>query len=282
MASTYTTRIKAEQQEEFANYDAWGPLLNASLQKLDGGIAGIASYTLSSTKTLTSNNGTDDEASKPVQLITGGSGATINLPAVQRWYFFKNGSSGNAVIQVTGGAGVSVTLPASMHAVVICDGTDCTFLRVDRPWTTISTTATTSGTTATIAIDRSGFWSEYQIIFDGLRHNGAGSETLYVDFVRTSGVYPGALPLSFGPAGASATDFDGALTIRDTLISTGIYTGQAWGTIAPGLSNTATTAIAIATGGTGLWALNWGGTGVQFRWNGGASFTAGSMILRAR
>lgn len=121
MASTATTRLRLEKQGTGDNNNSWGNKLNTTgLDLIDSAIAGMATYTLSGPKTLTSNNYAADEARMPFQNITGGTGGTITVPSAEGRYFFRNASSGDVI--VTTGSGATATLASGDATAVHCDG----------------------------------------------------------------------------------------------------------------------------------------------------------------
>lgn len=123
MPSSYTSRNRLEKQATGENTNSWGTRLNAyTTDLLDAALDGKTSYTLSGTKTLTSSNGAADEARMKVQHITGGTGGTVTIPAVEKTYFVVNEASG-AVYFTCGG--VQATIPADSNLWVYCNGTDC-------------------------------------------------------------------------------------------------------------------------------------------------------------
>lgn len=123
MASTATSRLRLEKQGSGENLNSWGAKLNASgLDLIDSAIAGVESYALSGSKTLSSTNYVADEARMRVQNITGGTGGTVTIPGVQSWYLVRNNSSGSVIF--TTGGGTTATIIASTVAPIICDGTN--------------------------------------------------------------------------------------------------------------------------------------------------------------
>lgn len=123
MASTATTRNRFKKQGTGDNVNSWGTELNVGgLDRVDEAISGIAPYTLSGSKTLTSNNYTADEARMPVQHITGGTGGTVTIPGVQKQYLVINGATGS--VTFTTGGGTTAVVAAGDAIWVSCDGTD--------------------------------------------------------------------------------------------------------------------------------------------------------------
>lgn len=123
MPSTATSRLRLEKQAPGENNNSWGTHLNDGVIDLvDFAIAGAAAFTLSGSKTLSTNNYAADEARAAILNVTGGSGGTITIPNVSKAYLLRNGSSGNVV--VTTGSGTSVTIAAGQITSVFCDGSN--------------------------------------------------------------------------------------------------------------------------------------------------------------
>lgn len=123
MASTATTRLRLEKQGTGEGTNVWGGKLNTAVFDLiDAAIAGVESFTLSGTKTLTSANYTTDEARKSTLNITGGTGGTVTIPSVEKNYIVRNGSSGSVII--TTGGGTTATLISGDVGIVFCDATN--------------------------------------------------------------------------------------------------------------------------------------------------------------
>lgn len=122
MPSTATTRNRFEKQASGENSNTWGNILNTAVFDLiDAAADGVESYTLSGSKTLTSTNYAADEARMRVQNITGGTGGTVTIPAVQKNYIFRNASSGAVV--VSNGTN-SVSIPSGNVEQIFTDGTN--------------------------------------------------------------------------------------------------------------------------------------------------------------
>lgn len=123
MPSTYTSSLRLTLQATGEGLNVWGVILNSGVFSLvDYAIAGRAAFSLSGSKTLTSNNGATDEARAAMLDITGGTGGTITIPAVSKIYLVRNGASGNVVI--TTGGGATITIRPGESLLVFTDGTD--------------------------------------------------------------------------------------------------------------------------------------------------------------
>lgn len=120
MTSTYSTRLRFEQQAAGDNLNTWGPKINAALLRLEEAIAGrqaISTYPI----TLTTANGTTDQA-REMFLDCSGAGGTITIPAVEKLYFVRNNSA--ATITVTTGSGTTATVNVGEVKAVLSDGTN--------------------------------------------------------------------------------------------------------------------------------------------------------------
>jgi hypothetical protein len=123
MASTATTRLRIEKQGTGENVNSWGAKLNATgLELFDSAIAGMVSFALSGSKTLTSSNYAADEARMAFMNITSGTGGTVTIPSVEKTYLVRNATSGTVTI-TTGSGATAVLQPGNMQYVG-CDGTN--------------------------------------------------------------------------------------------------------------------------------------------------------------
>jgi len=123
MADTYTTRNRLIKPEIGQYTNAWGGVLNLqNFDLVDAAIDGMAGFTLTGAKTLSSNNAAADESRMRFLKITGGTGGTITIPSVEKWYIVRNGSSGNAVFSA---GGTTATVAAGLLTIVVCDASDC-------------------------------------------------------------------------------------------------------------------------------------------------------------
>jgi len=123
MASTATTRNRLEKQGTGENTGTWGSKLNtAAIDLIDAALDGRAAFTLSGTKTLSSTNYVADESRMRFIDITSGTGGTVTVPSLEKWYLVRNACSG-AVTFTTGG-GTTVAVAAADTALIVCDATN--------------------------------------------------------------------------------------------------------------------------------------------------------------
>ena len=127
--STFTSRIRLEKQEDGANPNSWGLILNQNVIDLvDDAIAAYTTVTVSAADvTLTTENGASDQARSAFIELTGTltSSHDIILPAQSKSYFIRNKSvpsptSNTITIKTLAGSGA--TIPTSVNGFFICDG----------------------------------------------------------------------------------------------------------------------------------------------------------------
>ena len=143
MPSTYTSRIRLEQQADGENPNSWGDILNQNVIDMVDDAVG-AYVTIGSTgvqlvgdTALTTNNGASDEArSASLELqgyVVSASAANIVLPAVGKTYVVHNkvtqtSATGTLRIINTGATATGFTVPTSTTGtstfVITTDGTN--------------------------------------------------------------------------------------------------------------------------------------------------------------
>lgn len=128
MASTYTTRIRLEKQEDGANPNSWGTVLNQNVIDLvDDAIAAYTTVSLSSVDvTLTNIDGQADQARSAFIELQGALTDNVNvvIPAKSKSYFIRNkttrSSAETTKIKTLAGAGTAVGFNG--NGWFICDG----------------------------------------------------------------------------------------------------------------------------------------------------------------
>lgn len=124
MADAFTTRVRAEKPEVNANDGTWGDELNAStIDMFDEAIAGVVSVSVASGNvTLSTNNGTSDEARNPVIILTGSPGTTrtVTFPDVEGKHWIINSS--DSTCTMTAGVGTTVSVLSGETVAIYTDG----------------------------------------------------------------------------------------------------------------------------------------------------------------
>lgn len=129
MASTYSPNLRLELIGTGEQQGTWGATTNTNLGTLlEEAIGGYASVTVSDVAdtTLTTSNGSADQARNMVLNLTGSLTGTRNVicPAIEKLYVVKNATSGSqsVVFKVSGQTGV--TIANGSTAFIYVDGTD--------------------------------------------------------------------------------------------------------------------------------------------------------------
>lgn len=128
MASTYSTRLRLELMASGDQSGTWGTTTNTNLGTLvEAAIAGRAAVSMTDADyTLTTANGTTDEARNMILNISGALTATRNVicPAVSKLYVVKNATTGGQSIILKTASGSGVTIGNGLTSLVFCDGTN--------------------------------------------------------------------------------------------------------------------------------------------------------------
>jgi hypothetical protein len=128
MASTYSTNLKIELIGTGEQAGTWGTTTNSNLgTALEQAIVGKADVTMSGTTTLSLTNSNAAQDARALYLNLSGTlsgAADLVVPALQKSYLVKNGTTGGfaVTIKVTGQTGVSI--PNGKTVWVYNNGTD--------------------------------------------------------------------------------------------------------------------------------------------------------------
>lgn len=157
MASTYSPSLKLELIGNGDQNGTWGTTTNTNLGTLlEQAITGVQPIVMSNAdRTLTTLNGTSDEARNAVLVVSGTNSAVRNIiaPAVKKLYVIVNNTSGGFGIILKTSASAGVTIPNGASLWVYCDGTNFSIIA---PYTAANTSAPivfqgyASGTTLTV------------------------------------------------------------------------------------------------------------------------------------
>lgn len=128
MASTFTSRIRLEKQADGENPNSWGLILNQNvIDMVDEAVAGMVTVTCSSAEIAlsTANGATDTARNAAITLVgTLTADVTVALPALEKTYFVRNGTSGDYNILLKAGSGTAVTATGQgLSMMVATDGT---------------------------------------------------------------------------------------------------------------------------------------------------------------
>ena len=129
MASTYTTNIRLEKQGDGENPNSWGTILNQNvIDIIDQAIAAYTTISLSTVDvTLTTNDGTTDQARSPFLELQGTVSSSLNviIPSLPKGYMVNNKctyeNSASVTFKTASGSGYNATEGSIF--LVVCDGT---------------------------------------------------------------------------------------------------------------------------------------------------------------
>jgi hypothetical protein len=127
MPSTFSNLLRFEKQADGENNSTWGAKINASMEMLEDGIAGMSTVDVSSGDvTLSTNNGTADEARTAIIKVIGALGAnrSVIVPALTKKYLIWNATTLAFTVTVKTSAGTGVVVDQGDKREVFCDGTN--------------------------------------------------------------------------------------------------------------------------------------------------------------
>lgn len=124
MPSSYTASLRLTLQATGESINLWGDVWNAGVGVLvDYSLAGWLTKALTGNYTLTTANGSTDEARAAMLKFTGGAGPfVVTIPSVSKKYSVWNACTG--AVTLTTGAGSTVTIDGGDIAEITCDGSN--------------------------------------------------------------------------------------------------------------------------------------------------------------
>lgn len=157
MPEAYTDSLRITKIEVGAATNTWGTKINDNVTTIiEEAIVGYTAIALAgSNVTLSTANGTTDQARQAVLKFTGTPGATrtITAPDKKKTYWIINGTTDSSALDFKASGGASVTVPSGSSAKIYCDGaTNAVILWVGPTGgTLVTTTGTQTLTNKTIA-----------------------------------------------------------------------------------------------------------------------------------
>lgn len=246
MPSTFSTNLRLELQATGENQSTWGTLANQVFTDIDAAIAGRVTVVMASDAnyTLTSNNGTPDEARYMGLNITSSTTLTatrdVIVPSVSKFYVVKNGTTGGQSINVrTSAGGTQAVVSNGSTSIIWCDGTTCsTTLMPDYAGLSASnvfnigqTISASNATTLTtyLALSPTDFTTSKPGLFFTKTATATQWNILIYDGATTTGTINfEASSLAWG--GVSLVTISGSQTLTNKTISGGTLSGTLAGT----------------------------------------------------
>lgn len=128
MPSTYSSKLRLELIGAGEQSGTWGTTTNTNLGTLlEQAIAGVSAVVMTDANyTLTSSNGSSDEARNAVLQVTGTLTAARNVtcPTASKLYLVYNNTTGGFAITVKTAAGSGISVANGKKMFVYCDGTN--------------------------------------------------------------------------------------------------------------------------------------------------------------
>lgn len=241
MASTYTSSTRLEKQGDGENANTWGLRLNErTIDMVDDAIAGYATIALTTAteKTLTTNNGTEDEARNFGLKFTGSFDSPVNvvIPAQEKIYFVHNANSGSGSVTMQPAGGTATTVVGPGNSAVI--GTNGSTINVLETVTSVAN-ATDAVNATKVRVEPTSADSNFRVLFGttsdaivtagNIKKNGDDGEFFYnpstnllrVDNIRVNGM------VSANDVNCSGTlVVDGTSTLKNVNCSVVVATGD--------------------------------------------------------
>lgn len=129
MTTSYSDKLRLALQGDGDNPSTWGAIANnAVFELVEDAISGYLTLNVTGTSdiTLTTANGSTDQARMAMIEFTGTLGANINVivPTVTHRYFIKASQGGGFSVTVKTAAGTGVAFSNGQVGDVVCDGTN--------------------------------------------------------------------------------------------------------------------------------------------------------------
>lgn len=126
MTSTFTSNLNIEKPGTGDQQNTWGTTVNSNMDLVDKAFGSNNSKSVAGGADVTA---TTTEAQSAVQTLTGALTASINyiLPAIGRFWFIDNQTTGAFTITVKTSGGSGVICPQGKKTLVFCDGTNIVY-----------------------------------------------------------------------------------------------------------------------------------------------------------
>ena len=158
--ATYSSRLRLTLPATGEYTNTWGSVVNDGITALvDDSISGTSAITIAGTDyTLTSVNGSTDEARRMFIVATGTPGAARNVicPAVTKLYSITNNTTGGFALTLKTSAGTGISVPNGATMLLKCDGTNV--VQAASTFTDVAYTGTLTGGTGVVNLGAGQFY----------------------------------------------------------------------------------------------------------------------------
>lgn len=160
--ATYSSRLRLTLPATGEYVNSWGTVVNDGITALvDDSISGTSAITIAGTDyTLTSVNGSTDEARRMFIVATGTPGAARNVicPAVTKLYSITNNTTGGFALTLKTSAGSGISVPNGATMLLKCDGTNV--VQAASTFTDVTYTGALTGGTGVVNLGAGQFYKD--------------------------------------------------------------------------------------------------------------------------
>jgi len=246
--TTYSQSLKLTLIGDGEEAGTWGGTTNTNLGTLlEQAITGVQTIPMSNADvTLTSIDGTADQARNAVLVVTGTNAAVRDLiaPLVNKQYLVINNTTGGFAINIRGSSGFSVSIPNGASVFVYCNGTN--FYSAQQSYTTGNFTVggnlTVTGNTNAAAATFTGNVAALNISTANVTASGAvNAATMTITGALTGNVATfsgnssfngtGAVKVPVGTTGQQPSPVTGMIRFNSTDAQFEGYGGSQWSSI---------------------------------------------------
>lgn len=246
--TTYSQSLKLTLIGDGEEAGTWGGTTNTNLGTLlEQAITGVQTIPMSNADvTLTSIDGTADQARNAVLVVTGTNAAVRDIiaPLVNKQYLVINNTTGGFAINIRASSGFSVSIPNGASVFVYCDGTN--FYSAQQSYTTGNFTVggnlTVTGNTNAAAATFTGNVAALNISTANVTASGAvNAATMTITGALTGNVATfsgnssfngtGAVKVPVGTNGQRPSPTTGMVRFSSTDVQFEGYNGTQWSSI---------------------------------------------------
>ena len=241
--ATYSQSLKLTLLANGEGAGTWGQTTNTNLGTLlEQAITGVQTITMSNANvTLTSTDGTADQARNAVLVVTGTNAAVRDIiaPLVNKQYLVVNNTTGGFAINIRAASGFSVSIPNGSSVFVYCDGTN--FYSAQQNYTTgnftvggnlaVTGTSTFTGAVTANSVSLGNVTATGNVAANNIAITGFANAANVVATGNSQFNGTGALKIPVGTNGQRPSPTTGMVRFSSTDVQFEGYNGSQWTSI---------------------------------------------------
>ena len=241
--ATYSQSLKLTLLANGEGAGTWGQTTNTNLGTLlEQAITGVQTITMSNANvTLTSTDGTADQARNAVLVVTGTNAAVRDIiaPLVNKQYLVVNNTTGGFAINIRAASGFSVSIPNGSSVFVYCDGTN--FYSAQQNYTTgnftvggnlaVTGTSTFTGAVTANSVSLGNVTATGNVAANNISITGFANAANVVASGNSQFNGTGSLKIPVGTNGQRPTPTTGMVRFSSTDVQFEGYNGTQWTSI---------------------------------------------------